>query len=57
MIENGRYEVYTVPTSDYSGWVEVLAMQRSEEQAANYGCPEWDFEDIPQWESPILSPP
>lgn len=56
-ILDGRYEVYTVPTSDYDGWVKVLGQQRADEQAANYGCPTKTFEEIPQWESPIPSPP
>lgn len=54
---DGRYEVYDVPSDDYNGWVEVLGQQRADEQAANYGCPAKSFEDLPQWESPIPSPP
>lgn len=56
-ILDGRYEIYTVPTSDYAGWVKVLATQRSEEQAANYGCQVWNYDEIPVWESSIPSPP
>lgn len=57
LILNGRYEVYDVPSADYSGWVEVLGQQRAEEQAAHYSCPSKSFEDIPQWESSFPSPP
>ena len=56
-ILDGRYEVYDVPSNDYPGWVEVLGEQRAEEQSGDYGCPTRTFEDIPQWESPIPSPP
>ncbi|MCC6710754.1 MAG: hypothetical protein IT416_00135 [Candidatus Pacebacteria bacterium] len=41
-IEDGRFEVYDVPSSDYPGWVEVLVAQRVEEQADHYGCPTTD---------------
>jgi len=54
---DARYEVYDVPSSDYLGWVKVLGEQRADEQSKNYGCPAWEFEDIPQWESSIQSPP
>lgn len=54
---DGRYEVYDVPSADHEGCIEVLATQRANEQAANYGCPEKDFEDIPQWTSSVPSPP
>ena len=57
LILDGRYEVYDVPSADYSGWVEVLGQQRAEEQAAHYSCPSKSFEDIPQWESSFPSPP
>lgn len=56
-ILDGRFEVYTVPTTDYSGWVKVLAEQRANEQAMDYGCPTRMFENIPRWESTIPSPP
>jgi len=54
---DGRYEVYDVPSSDYSGWVGVLGQQRADEQEVHYGCPEKSFADLPQWESSIPSPP
>ena len=57
LILDGRYEVYDVPSADYSGWVEVLGQQRAEEQAAHYSCPSKSFEDIPQWVSSFPSPP
>lgn len=57
LILDGRYEVYDVPSADYSGWVEVLGQQRAEEQATHYSCPSKSFEDIPQWESSFPSPP
>jgi hypothetical protein len=38
-IEDGRYEVYTVPSTDVDGWTQVLVSQRVVEQAAHYGCP------------------
>ncbi len=38
-ITDGRYEVYTLPTSDPQGWTQVLVDQRVVEQAAHYGCP------------------
>lgn len=56
-VQDGRYEVYDVPSSDYPGWVKVLGQQRADEQAKDYGCPAKSFQDLPQWESPILSPP
>lgn len=56
-VQDGRYEVYDVPSSDYAGWVKVLGQQRADEQAKDYGCPAKSFQDLPQWESPILSPP
>lgn len=56
-IHDGRYEVYNVPQDDYGGWLEVLATQRADEQAANYSCPAKDFENIPQWDSSSPSPP
>ncbi len=56
-VTDGRYEVYDVPSSDYSGWVKVLGQQRADEQAKDYGCPAKSFQDIPQWKSPIPSPP
>ncbi len=42
-IEDGRYEVYNVPSSDYEGWVEVLVSQRVKEQAEHYACPTTDY--------------
>jgi hypothetical protein len=54
---DGRYEVYDIPSNDYDGWVEVLGQQRADEQSANYSCPTKTFEDLPQWESSIPSPP
>ena len=56
-VHDGRYEVYDVPLSDYLGWVKVLGQQRADEQAKDYGCPAKSFQDLPQWESPIPSPP
>lgn len=56
-ITDGRFEVYDVPSSDYPGWVGVLGQQRADEQAADYGCPAKAFADLPQWVSPIPSPP
>jgi hypothetical protein len=56
-VQDGRYEVYDVPSSDYTGWVKVLGQQRADEQAKDYGCPAKSFQDLPQWESPISSPP
>lgn len=56
-VQDGRYEVYDVPSSDYPGWVNVLGQQRADEQAKDYGCPAKSFLDLPQWESPIPSPP
>lgn len=56
-VTDGRYEVYDVPSSDYSGWVGVLGQQRADEQANDYGCPAKSFSDLPQWKSPIPSPP
>lgn len=56
-VQDGRYEVYDVPSSDYLGWVKVLGQQRADEQAKDYGCPTKSFSDLPQWESPIPSPP
>lgn len=56
-VQDGRYEVYDVPSSDYSGWIKVLGQQRADEQAKDYGCPTRTFDDIPQWESTIPSPP
>lgn len=54
---DGRYEVYDVPQEDYEGWLKVLATQRADEQAANYGCPTKTFANIPQWDSELTSPP
>lgn len=56
-VQDGRYEVYDVPSSDYPGWVKVLGQQRADEQAKDYGCPAKSFQDLPQWESLIPSPP
>lgn len=56
-VTDGRYEVYDVPFSDYPGWVKVLGQQRADEQAKDYGCTARSFQDLPQWESPIPSPP
>lgn len=56
-VQDGRYEVYDVPSSDYAGWVKVLGQQRADEQAKDYGCPAKTFSEIPQWESTIPSPP
>jgi len=39
MIEDGRYEIYDLPTSDPQGWTQVLVDQRVAEQATHYGCP------------------
>lgn len=38
-ILDGRYEIYTLPSSDPDGWTKVLVEQRVAEQAAHYGCP------------------
>lgn len=57
VILDGRYEVYDVPQTDYEGWLEVLAVQRADEQSANYRCPSKRFADIPQWDSTSPSPP
>lgn len=56
-VQDGRYEVYDVPSSDYPGWVKVLGEQRADEQAKDYGCSAKSFQDLPQWESSIPSPP
>lgn len=56
-VTDGRYEVYDVPSSDYPGWVKVLGQERADEQAGDYGCPTRMFQNIPQWESTIPSPP
>ena len=56
-VTDGRYEVYDVPSSDYPGWVKVLGQQRADEQAGDYRCPARVFQNIPQWESAIPSPP
>jgi len=37
-ILDGRYEIYTLPSSDPTGWTKVLVDQRVAEQAAHYGC-------------------
>jgi hypothetical protein len=37
-ILDGRYEIYTLPSSDPAGWTKVLVEQRVAEQAAHYGC-------------------
>lgn len=55
-IEDGRVEIYTLPSSD-PGWIKVLVTERASEQAANYGCPDVEFDKIPQWDSPNPSPP
>jgi len=36
---DGRYEVYSLPSSDPTGWTQVLVDQRVAEQAEHYGCP------------------
>lgn len=56
-ITDGRYEVYDVPSGDYTGWVKVLGQQRADEQTADYGCDKKAFEDLPQWTSSVVSPP
>lgn len=55
--DDGRFETYNVPDRDQEGWIEVLATQRADEQAAHYACPAKDFADIPQWDSSLESPP
>ena len=37
-ILDGRYEIYTLPSSDIDGWTKVLIDQRVAEQATHYGC-------------------
>lgn len=37
-ILDGRYEIYTLPSSDPTGWTQVLIDQRVAEQATHYGC-------------------
>lgn len=37
-ILDGRYEIYTLPSSDPTGWTQVLIDQRVVEQATHYGC-------------------
>lgn len=37
-IVDGRYEIYTVPSTDVDGWTQVLINQRIAEQAEHYGC-------------------
>lgn len=56
-VKDARLEVYTVWTGDLQGWLKTLAVQGAAEQAADYGCPGWTFETIPQWGSDITSPP
>ena len=52
-IMDGRYEVYTLPSSDIDGWTQVLIDQRVAEQATHYGCdssvvpPVWEGGDQP----------
>ena len=38
-ILDGRYEIYTLPSSDPTGWTKVLVEQRVAEQATHYECP------------------
>jgi len=42
-IEDGRVEFYTIPSSDYIGWADVLVTQRIAEQNEHYGCYSSDY--------------
>ncbi|MBI4058696.1 hypothetical protein HY404_00495 [Candidatus Microgenomates bacterium] len=56
-IVNANVTLYDVWPGDVVGWTKTLAVQNAYEQEKNYNCPAKKYEDIPQWGSPIQSPP